>query len=47
MMVIFHNFLQKIIECYIDDIAIKSQSKEYHIKDLKIIKLNEGLDESN
>lgn len=33
MMVIFHNHGQKIVECHIDDIIVKSWSEEDHLKD--------------
>lgn len=37
MIVIFCDHRQKIVECYVDDIAIKSWNKEDHIKNLRII----------
>lgn len=37
MTVIFHDYLQKIVECYVDDIAVKRRSKEEHIRGLRII----------
>ena len=30
MSTIFHNHLQKMVECYVDDIAIKSRDKNDH-----------------
>lgn len=33
----FCDHLQKVVECHTDDIAVKNQNKENHIKDLKII----------
>ena len=35
MNAIFHEHLRKKIECYVDDIAVKSQHKGDHITDLK------------
>ena len=32
---IFHEHIHKIIECYIDDIAVKSRDKDDHITCLK------------
>ena len=37
MSVIFRNHLRKILECYVDDIAIKSRDKNDHLRDLKIM----------
>ena len=34
---IFHSYLRKIVECYVDDIAIKSHDKNDHLCDLKIM----------
>jgi len=34
---IFHNHLRKRVECYVDDIAIKSRDKNDHLRDLKIV----------
>ena len=34
---IFHKHIRKIVECYIDDIAVKSRIKGDHIADLKTI----------
>ena len=36
MSTIFREHLQKTVECYVDDIAIKSSSKEDHLSDLKV-----------
>jgi len=35
MNTIFHKHIQKIIECYIEDIVVKSRSKSDHLADLK------------
>lgn len=37
MVVIICNHLQKIVKCYVYDIAVKSQNKEDHIKNLRTI----------
>jgi len=36
MKTMFHDFIHKIVEVYVDDILIKSKSKKYNIKDVKI-----------
>ena len=33
---IFRSHLRKMIECYVDDIAVKSHDKNDHLRDLKI-----------
>ena len=35
--VIFHKHIHKTVECYVDDIAVKSRAKGDHIADLKIV----------
>jgi len=35
MTAMFHDFIHKIVEVYVDDILIKSKNKEDHVKDLK------------
>ena len=35
MNTIFHEHIRKTLECYMDDIAVKSQAKDDHILDLK------------
>lgn len=35
--IIFHEHLHKIVECYVDDLAIKSKSKDDHLWDLKMM----------
>ena len=35
MNTIFHEHIRKIVECYVDDIAVKSHDKGYHLADLK------------
>lgn len=35
MIAIFHDFIHKIVELYVDDIMIKYKNKEDHVKDLK------------
>ena len=35
MNTIFHEHIRKTVECYVDDIAVESQAKGYHIADLK------------
>ena len=37
MNTIFHNHLKKMVECYVDDIAVKSSDKKDHLRDLKIM----------
>ena len=37
MSTIFHNHLRKMVECYVDDIAVKSRDKNDHLRDLKIM----------
>ena len=31
----FHDFIHKIVEVYMDDILVKSKKKEDHVKDLR------------
>ena len=35
MSVIFRDHLRKMVECYVDDIAIKSRDKNDHLRDLR------------
>ena len=37
MNAIFHEYICKTVECYVDDIEVKSHAKGDHIIDLKII----------
>ena len=37
MNAIFHEHIRKTVECYIDDIAVKSRAKGDHIADLKTV----------
>jgi len=37
MSTIFCDHLQKTVECYVDDIAVKSRDKNDHLRDLKIM----------
>ena len=37
MSTIFREHLQKTIECYVDDIAVKSRNREDHLQDLRVI----------
>jgi len=37
MNTMFHNHLRKMVECYVDNIAIKSHTKTDHLRDLKIM----------
>ena len=37
MNAIFHKHIRKIVECYVDDIAVKSRAKGDHIADLKTV----------
>ena len=37
MSTIFCDHLRKIVECYVDDIAVKSHNKSNHLDDLKIV----------
>ena len=37
MSAIFHEHIRKTVECYVDDIAVKSRTKGDHIADLKAI----------
>ena len=35
MNTIFRNHLRKMVECYVDDIAVKSREKTDHLRDIK------------
>jgi len=35
MNTIFHNHLRKMVECYVDDIVVKSRDKNDHLRNLK------------
>ena len=37
MNVILHEHIRKTVECYVNDIAVKSHTKGDHIADLKMI----------
>jgi len=37
MNAIFHEHIRKIVECYVDDIAVKNRTKNDHIADLKTV----------
>ena len=37
MNAIFHQQIRKMVECYVDDIAVKSRTKDDHISDLKVV----------
>ena len=37
MNAIFHEHIRKTVECYVDDIAVKSRAKGDHIADLKAV----------
>ena len=37
MNAIFHEHMRKTVECYVDDIAVKSRTKGDHITDLKTV----------
>jgi len=37
MNAILHEHIRKIVECYVDDIAVKSHTKGDHITDLKTV----------
>jgi len=37
MNVIFHKHIRKTVECYVDDIAVKSRAKSDHIANLKTV----------
>ena len=37
MNAIFHEHIHKTVECYVDDIAVKSRAKGDHIADLKAV----------
>jgi len=37
MNAIFHEHISKTVECYVDDIVVKSRAKSDHIADLKIV----------
>jgi len=37
MNAIFHEHIRKIVECYVDDIAVKSCAKDDHIANLKTV----------
>jgi len=34
MQIIFSDMLQKIVECYVDDLVVKSKKRVEHIRDL-------------
>ena len=35
MSTIFRDYLQKTVECYVDDIAVKSRNKDDHLRNLR------------
>ena len=37
MSTIFYDHLRKMMECYVDDIAVKSRSKGNHLNDLRTV----------
>ena len=37
MNAIFHEYMRKTMECYVDDIAVKSHAKGDHIADMKTV----------
>ena len=37
MNAIFHEHMRKMVECYVDDFAVKSRAKGDHITDLKVV----------
>ena len=37
MSTIFHDHLRKMVECYVDDITVKSRSKSNHLNDLRTV----------
>jgi len=37
MSIIFHDHLRKMMECYVDDIAVKSYNKSNHLDDLIMV----------
>jgi len=37
MNAIFHEHIRKTVECYVDDIAVKSRAEGDHIADLKTV----------
>jgi len=37
MSTIFRDHLRKTVECYVDDIAVKSRSKDSHLHDLRMV----------
>ena len=37
MQKIFDNILHKIVQCYVDDLVVKTRKREEHIRDLRIV----------
>ena len=37
MQKIFDDILHKIVQCYVDDLVVKTRKKEKHIRDLRIV----------
>lgn len=36
MTAMFHDFIHKTVEVYVDDILVKSEKKEDHVNDIKV-----------
>ncbi|KAM2449008.1 hypothetical protein PS1_019147 [Malus domestica] len=37
MQKIFNDMLHKNVECYVDDVVVKTKKRSYHLKDLRIV----------
>ncbi|KAM1099065.1 hypothetical protein TB2_005591 [Malus domestica] len=37
MQKIFNDMLHKNVECYVDDVVVKTKKRSYHLKDLRVV----------